>query len=138
VRAGDWRLLKLLSANVPRALAEHPDEAAVLAECRAALAMMQPASAGDFARAYERLALHYPEGTLSQGEQKIVFADWRRLLGATPADVLEEAIDALLLTPARFFPTPGQLATFVERAIGMRRSLAGRAKATIEMIEARR
>jgi hypothetical protein len=130
-----------LSRLLPRECAALADRGGdelqrILAECHAALRALEPAPPEAFARAYERLALHYPEGSLSAPEQKLVYADWRRLLGETPADVLNAAIDAFVMTPARFMPTPGQLAPHIETAYGLRRVLARRARDTLALIGA--
>lgn len=85
--------------------------------------------------AFERLALHYPENPLAPGEQKVVFEDWRRLFRDVPAFGLQQAIDAYLMTPARFMPTPGQLAPHIETAIAYWRGMARRARQTLALIE---
>ncbi|NEX95403.1 hypothetical protein, partial [Caulobacter sp. 17J65-9] len=117
-----------------RELAALPDRAAVLAECRAALAAAEPAPPAAFALTLERLALHYPESRLTPPEQTLVAKDWRRLAGHLPADVLARAADDYVLSPARFFPTPGQLLALAEPAFAWRRALARRARQTLDLI----
>src|SRR5882724_5204405 len=61
-----------------RTLVTNPDRAGVLRDCRIAHAQVQPASPKAFAVAYERLAVHYPESRLTEGEEKVVKRDWLR------------------------------------------------------------
>lgn len=135
-RIGATPSLRLLPTNLPMALARHPERETVLAECHLAIAQAEPAAPVEFARAYERLALHYPESSLATAEQRVVFADWRRLLADIPAELLNRAVDGYLLSPARFFPTPGQLAIGVRAQVAYRKGLAKWAQQTLDLIQA--
>ncbi len=122
--------LKFLPANLPAKLALMEES---LSECRAFLAVHRPSPSSFFAQQVERLATHYPEGKLTPGEQKVVMADWFRLLRHVPADILADGVDAYLLTPARFFPTPGQFLELIESKIRYREALARRAQAALDL-----
>lgn len=127
--------LKFLPKSVARDLASLPDRAEVVAECQAVIAAERPARPDQFAIVLEKLALHYPENRLSPGEQKLVLQDWRRLMGHLPADILQAAADAYVMSPARFFPTPGQLHAQADKLWGVRKILAQRARDTLELIQ---
>lgn len=119
-----------------RELAALPERDAVAAECRAVLRATRPAPAAAFAVILERLALHYPENRLTTAEQALVLKDWRRLAGHLPGPVLAAAADAWVASPARFFPTPGQLMALAEPMWSWRRALAERARQTLALIDA--
>lgn len=120
---------------MPRELAASPDRNQVLAECRLALDAARPAAQGQFAVILEKLWLHYPENRLTPAEQKQVKQDWWRLMGHLPADILQAAADAYVLSPARFAPTPGQLLALVAKPMGYRKALADRARETMDLIQ---
>lgn len=124
----------MLHRNLPKALAALPDRAAVMVECRAAIAAAAPGAVEGFARAVHRLRLHYPESRLAAEEEAMVLTDWRRLLGHLPADVLEAAVDAYIVTPARFFPSLGQFKEVAEPIGKMREVLARRARVALELM----
>ena len=105
-------------------------------ECQAIVAAERPASPQQFALIIEKLALHYPENKLTPAEQKLILQDWRRLMGELPADILQAAVDAYVMSPARFFPTPGQLYAVAEKIWSYRKLLAGRARETLSIIQA--
>jgi hypothetical protein len=123
---------------VARELATLPERAELVAECRAVLAAEAPAAPEAFAVILERLALHYPENRLEPAEQKLLLKDWRRLMGHLPADILAAAADTYVMSPARFFPTPGQLNAVASKLWAMRKLLAQRARDTLELIEQER
>lgn len=104
-------------------------------ECQQILSAERPAKVEQFAVILEKLSLHYPENRLSPAEQKLVLQDWRRLLGHMPADILQAAADAYVMSPARFMPTPGQLNAIAEKLWGYRKRLADRARDTLAMIQ---
>ena len=128
--------LKYLPKNVARQLADEPNREMVLAECQAIVSAEAPAQPEQFALILEKLALHYPESKLTPSEQKLVVQDWRRLMGHLPADILQSAVDAYVMSPARFYPTPGQLNAIAEKLWNYRRLLAGRARETLALIQA--
>jgi hypothetical protein len=106
----------------------------ILAECRAVIAAETPTPIEQFAVIVERLALHYPENKLSVQERKAAMQDWRRLLGHLPADILGAAADAYLMSPARFFPTPGQLNELAEPMWRYREALVKRANDVLALV----
>lgn len=108
---------------------------ALLDECRAVIRASEAAPAVDFAVQIERLALHYPESRLTRQEQGVVLKDWRRLLGHLPTDILAEAVDEYLLSPARFFPTPGQLDAIAGPKWRYRQLLARRAREVRALVD---
>ena len=110
------------------------DRSPVLAECQEIIDAARPATAEQFALIVERFALHYPEAKLTPQERKLVMRDWLRLLGHLPADMLEAAADAYVMSPARFFPTPGQFNAVIERAWNYRQALARRARETLDLM----
>lgn len=128
--------LKLLPKNVARVLADLDDRSSVVTECQAIMAAERPANIAEFAVILERLWLHYPDSARAPQEQKIIADDWRRLMGHLPADILQSAADAYVLSPARFSPTPGQLSAVAEKAWAYRKALAGRARETLALIGA--
>lgn len=128
--------LKFLPKSVARQLAAAPERDDVIRECRAVIMAEAPAPAEQFALIIEKLALHYPESRLSTQEHKLVVQDWRRLLGELPPDILQAAADAYVMSPARFFPTPGQLLAVAEKLWSYRKCLASRARETLALIEA--
>lgn len=95
-----------------------------------------PTSLPEFAVIVERMWLHYPESRLPETERILVAEDWRRLMGHLPADILQAAADAYVMSPARFSPTPGQLSAVAEKAWSYRKLLAGRARETLALIGA--
>ena len=123
--------LNLLKKKPARALAVHEDRALVLAECHAVIEAAVPASLESFGMQVERLALHYPESRLTAQERAVVIRDWRRLMGHLPFDILAEAVDEYLMSPARFFPTPGQLDALANPMFKFRSLLAQRARDTL-------
>lgn len=125
----------MLPKNVARDLAASPERADVVRECQQILSAERPAKVEQFAVILEKLSLHYPENRLSPAEQKLVLQDWRRLLGHMPADILQAAADAYVMSPARFMPTPGQLNAIAEKLWGYRKRLADRARDTLAMIQ---
>lgn len=127
--------LMFLPKAVPRDLAASADRNRVLAECRTALDATRPATQTQFAVILEKLWLHYPEHRLDAAEQKLVKQDWWRLMGHLPADILQAAADAYVLSPARFAPTPGQLLALVVKPMSYRKALADRARETLELIQ---
>lgn len=100
----------------------------MLRECRDVVAAEAPAQPEVFALILARMALHFPENRLSPQEQKLVLKDWRRLLGDMPADILEATADAYVMSPARFFPTPGQFNAVAGPMWQYRKALARRAR----------
>jgi hypothetical protein len=104
-------------------------------ECQAIIWANTPSPPQAFALAFERLAIHYPESKLTQEEQTVQRGDWLRLLGHIPADIFSSACDAYLMSPARFFPTPGQIAQIAEPAHRYREALARRAHETVSLIQ---
>jgi hypothetical protein len=125
-----------LPKNVARQLASAIDRDAVVRECRSILAAETPARPEQFALILEKLALHYPENKLSPAEQKLILQDWRRLMGELPPDILQAAVDAYVMSPARFFPTPGQLYTVADKIWSYRKLLARRAREALALIAA--
>lgn len=119
-----------------RDLAAAPERGEVVRECQQVLAAEKPAQPEQFAVILEKLSLHYPENRLSPAEQKLVVQDWRRLLGHLPADILQAAADAYVMSSARFMPTPGQLYAVAEKLWGYRKCLAERARETLAAIQA--
>lgn len=107
---------------------------ALRAESERVLAMMEPTTIGRFAVEVERLAAHYPENRLTPGEQKVVKADWWRLLGHVPLDLMQTGVDRYVLSPARFFPTPGQFLAGIAEDLRYRQVLADRAKELLVLI----
>lgn len=103
-------------------------------ECRQIIAAEQPARPDQFALILEKLSLHYPESKLTPAERKLVLQDWRRLMGDLPPDILQAAVDAYVMSPARFFPTPGQLYAAADKIWSYRKLLARRARETLELI----
>lgn len=85
--------------------------------------------------ALDRLALHYPERQMAEKDQARLYGDWRRLIGDIPIDLLDQAIDSYLLSPARFHPTPGQLLELVRRDLAYRKGMAERAAKALSIIE---
>ena len=118
-----------------RELVSLPQRDEVVRECQAVIAAAQPAPLDAFAIAVERLALHYPESRLTPQESRMVLADWRRLLGHLPADIMAAGVDAYVMSPARFFPTPGQFAALVESPWQIRQILAKRAKNALDLMQ---
>jgi hypothetical protein len=132
---GDLPGLKFLPRTVARELACLPERDEVRRECQAMIRAAEPAHRNEFALLIERLALHYPENRLSAQEQKLVNEDWLRLLGHLPPDILRASVDRYVMSPARFFPTPGQLFALAEGAMGTREILAKRARETLQLLE---
>ena len=126
--------LRLLPKSGAWALAEHPDRGAVLRECREVIAAEPAASIETFALILERFALHFPENRLSPEEQRLVLGDWRRLMGDLPADILQSACDAYIMSPARWFPTPGQLYAVGKQNWEYRKALVNRARDTLRIM----
>ena len=129
--------LKLLPKKTPQELALHDDPGVVRAECNAVLTAVRPATLEQFGTHVERLALHYPESRLTPLDRSIVIRDWRRLLGHLPVDILAQAVDDYLMSPARFFPTPGALDVFAAPMWRWRSLLARRATSTLAALETR-
>lgn len=127
--------LTLLPKSVARELAALPERGDVIRECRAILAAEAPANVEAFGVILEKFGLHYPESRLEAPEHRLVMQDWRRLLGHLPPDILQAACDAYLMSPARFFPTPGQLNALAEKLWAYRRMLASRARQTLDLIQ---
>lgn len=98
--------------------------------------MVEPIHPAVFAAEFERMALHFWEGRLTPAEEKIVKADWLRLMGHIPADLMREAVDRYLLSTARFRPTPGQLLDVIASDLRYRQSLANRATEALKLLEA--
>jgi hypothetical protein len=98
------------------------------------IAAEAPAEPAQFAVTLERLWLHYPEHRLSPQEQRLVIQDWRRLMGHLPADILQAAADAYVMSPARFAPTPGQLNALADKLWSYRKALVSRAREAIALI----
>lgn len=127
--------LRYLPTNPARLLVELPDRAALLAECRLVTAATVAADPAAFAVQVERLALHYPENRLSREEQVVLLRDWRRLLGHLPLDILAASVDLYILSPARFFPTPGQFNEIADGMWRLRKMLADRAREVLAIVE---
>jgi hypothetical protein len=108
-----------------------PERDDIARECALVIQADVPSAPQDFAVTFERLAVHYPESKLSSGEQAVLKRDWLRLLGHYPADIFAGACDAYLLSPARFFPTPGQIKEIADPAAKYRSLLATRARDTL-------
>ena len=126
--------LTYLPRSVARQLSQAPNRDAIIAECRTVLSAEKPAEPEAFALTVERLALHYPENKLTPQERKHVLKDWRRLMGHLPADILGAAVDAYVMTAARFFPTPGQLDAIASPMWAYRQALARRAGETLNLM----
>ncbi len=124
----------MLTKNVARELACLPERDEVVRECQAVIAAAEPAPLDAFAMAVERLALHYPESRLTPQESRMVLADWRRLLGHLPSDIMAAGVDAYVMSPARFFPTPGQFAALVDSPWKIRQILAKRARDALDLM----
>lgn len=129
--------LRLLPKSGALALADHPDRDAVVRECLDVIAAEKPAGVEAFALILERFALHFPENRLSPEEQRLVLEDWRRLMGDLPADILQSACDAYIMSPSRWFPTPGQLYAVGKQNWEYRKALARRASDTLGIIRSR-
>ena len=128
--------LRLLPKKTPRELAVEGDRAGVIRECRLVADASKPCSLKEFVYEFERLFAHYPETRLSEGEGKIVKADWRRLLGDVPADILAASVDQYLLKGERYAPNVGQFAKVVEPLWALRKALLRRAQETLRRIAA--
>lgn len=121
---------------MPRELVATVPASDLRVECEIALAMIQPANLPAFGLQVERLAVHYPENRLSVEEQKILKADWWRLLGHVPPDLMATGVDRFILSKNRFFPTPGQFLELIETDLRYRQRLADRASAVMDLIGA--
>ena len=127
--------LKWLPRNVASVLATLPERDDVIRECRKIRMAEKPTTPEEFALIIAKFVLHFPENRLSPEEQRMVLLDWRRLLGDMPVDILQSACDAYVMSPARWFPTPGQLFAVAEANWTYRRRLAARANETLALIE---
>lgn len=116
-------------------LATLPERDDVIRECRAVRHAEKPTTPVEFATILAKFVLHYPENRLSPEEQRVVLQDWRRLLADLPADILQSACDAYLMSGARWFPTPGQLFKVAEANWTYRKRLSDRAGETLALIE---
>lgn len=105
-------------------------------ECYAALRMAEPIRPEAFAVEFERMVVHYWHGGLSTGEAKVLRADWLRLLGHLPADLMREGVDRYLLSTNRHKPTPGVFLELVAADLRYRQALAKRANETLALLNA--
>lgn len=121
---------------LPKALAQ-ANPCGLRAECQQVLAMLEPVDPKVFAFEFERMLVHYWHGGLSQGEAKILCADWLRLLGHLPADLMREGVDRYLLSKNRHRPTPGTFLEMVEKDLSLRQVLARRADETLMLLDGR-
>jgi hypothetical protein len=97
------------------------------AECQTLLARSEANQIEAFAVQFERLALHYPEVRLTEGEAKVLKTDWWRLLQGVPADLFALGVDRCVLSTQRFMPTPGQFLARIETDLKHRMTLRARA-----------
>lgn len=105
------------------------------AECDLALRMAEPIDPRLFAIEFERLLVHYWHGGLTAGEGRVLRADWLRLLGHIPADLMREGVDRYLLSPASHKPTPGKFLELIAADLRYREALAKRARETLTLLE---
>lgn len=96
--------------------------------------MIEPIRPEVFAVEFERMVVHYWHGGLSTGEAKVLRADWLRLLGRLPADLMREGVDRYLLSTNRHKPTPGVFLEMIEADLRYRRALAKRATETLALL----
>lgn len=101
-----------------------------------ALAMVEPIRPEVFAVEFERMLVHYWHGALSVAEGRVLRADWLRLLGHLPADLMREGVDRYLLSKNRHKPTPGVFLELVEADLRFRQALARRATDTVALLDA--
>ena len=106
------------------------------AECDAALRMVEPIRPEVFAVEFERMLVHYWHGALSVAEGRVLRADWLRLLGHLPADLMREGVDRYLLSTNRHKPTPGVFLELVAADLRYRQALAKRANETLALLTA--
>ena len=97
--------------------------------------MVQPIRPESFAAEFERMVVHYWHGGLSQGEARVLRADWLRLLGHLPADLMREGVDRYLLSTNRHKPTPGVFLELVAPDLRYRQRLAERAAETLRLLD---
>lgn len=126
--------LRFLPKALPKALAQ-ANPCGLRAECEQVLALLTPVDPKVFAFEFERMLVHYWHGGLSQGEAKILCADWLRLLGHLPADLMREGVDRYLLSRNRHKPTPGVFLELVEKDLSLRQTLARRAEETLMLLD---
>lgn len=101
-----------------------------------ALELVEPIRPQEFALQFERMLVHYWPGDLNPHEGKILRADWLRLLGHLPADLMALGVDRYLLSTNRHKPTPGVFLDLVAKDLSLRQALARRAKETLALLEA--
>lgn len=126
----------LLPTKMPRDLVATAPASDLRADCDLAHHMARPAPLPVFGLQVERLAIHYPENRLTVDEQKVLKADWWRLLGHVPADLMAIGVDRFILSKSRFFPTPGQFLELIESDLRYRQRLADRATAVLDILNA--
>ena len=114
-------------------MAEAPERALVLAECRAAQLAAEPATLKQFGMEVERIDLHYPQTKLTASELLVVKRDWCRLLGHLPPDIVSAAADDCLLKH-RFRPTMAEFAAIAEPMWKWRQALSRRAAEALDLM----
>lgn len=127
--------LTSLPSMTARQLAE-AKPSGLRAECSLALDMAKPIQPERFAVEFERLLVHYWHGGLTPGEGRVLRADWLRLLGHIPADLMREGVDRYLLSPATHKPTPGKFLELIAADLRYREALAKRARETLALLQA--
>ena len=104
-------------------------------ECRMALSMVEPIRPEVFAVEFERMVVHYWHGGLSTGEARVLRADWLRLLGHLPEDLMRAGVDRYLLSTNRHKPTPGVFLEQIASDLRYRQALAKRATETLALLD---
>lgn len=127
-------LTSLPTATARELVRQNPE--GLRGECYAALRMAEPIQPEVFAVEFERMVVHYWHGGLSTGEAKVLRADWLRLLGHLPADLMREGVDRYLLSTNRHKPTPGVFLELVAADLRYRQALAKRANETLALLNA--
>jgi|GEM_PF-1461319 len=100
-----------------------------------ALSMVEPIRPEVFAVEFERMVVHYWHGGLSTGEARVLRADWLRLLGHLPEDLMRAGVDRYLLSTNRHKPTPGVFLEQIASDLRYRQALAKRATETLALLD---